>query len=97
MKFLTWNNQKDAEDSLVAINTMYGCPYLAENDYRMAQWDFVVSSFISSKHGFYKPEERLGKEMGDLMPALMPGFTEHEEVPEEFIPEEDDPEEDDGG
>jgi len=93
-EFLVWDNQKDAEDSLTAINTVYGCPYLAENGYRMDRWDFVVKSKDNNDHGFYEPEERLGKEMDDLMPVLMPGYTEHEEMPEEFKPEEDDEVED---
>jgi len=90
MSFLVWNNQGDAEDSLTAINTLYGCPYLAENGYRMDRWDFVVKSNTTNDHGFYKPEERLGMKMDDLMVSITPGFIEHEERPEDFKLEEDD-------
>ena len=89
MAFLVWDNQKDAEDSLTAINAMYGCPYVAANGYRMDQWDFFKDSDPAGDYGFYKPEERLGMTMDDLMPALMPGFVEHEKIPEEFEPEEE--------
>jgi len=89
MAFLVWNNDDDADDSLVAIDNMYGCPYLAPNGYKMDQWDFVKESNTTSNNGFYKPEERLGKETDDLMLVLTPGFTEYEEMPEEFEPEEE--------
>lgn len=89
MAFLVWDNEGDADDSLVAINAMYGCPYEAANGYKMDQWDVIKESSTTTNHGFYKPEERLGKEMGDLMSALMPGFTEEDEMPEEFEPEEE--------
>lgn len=91
MAFLVWNNENDADDSLVAISDMYGLPFEAENGYKMDQWDVVKGSDPAGNYGFYKPEERLGKLMGDLMPALMPGFTEHEEIPDAFVPEEEDP------
>ena len=92
MSFLVWNNQQDAEDSLVALNSMYGCPYLAENGYRMDQWDIVKDSETTDNHGFTKPQERLGKEMIDLMASLVPGFIEYEEMPEEFELEEEEDE-----
>ena len=92
MAFLVWDNKNSADDSLNAINAMYGLPFEAANGYRMDRWDFVLPSNTTTDHGFYKPEERLGKEMDDLMPALMPGFTEHEEMPEEFVPEEEEEE-----
>jgi len=95
MSFLVWNNQGDAEISLTAIDFTYGCPHLAKNGYRMDRWDFVVKSNTTNDHGFYKPEERLGMEMDDLMPVLMPGYTEHEEMPEDFKPEDFRLEEDD--
>ena len=87
MSFLVWNNQTDAEASLEAVNYVYECPYVAENGYRMDQWDFVIKSSVSDDHGFFKPEERLGKQMDDLMPALVPGFIEHAEKPVEFYPD----------
>lgn len=90
MTFLVWNNQNDAENSLAAINDKYGCPYRAENGYRMDQWDFSIKSRMSNDYGFSKPEERLGMEMDDLVPVLMPRFTEHEKMPEEFKDDDDD-------
>lgn len=91
MSFLTWNNQTDAADSLDAIHDVYGCPYEADG-YRMDQWDFVIKSRVSDDHGFFKPEERLGMEaeMDDLMSALVPGFTENIDKPDEFYPEDAD-------
>ena len=90
MSFLVWGSQKEAEDSLLAINAMYGCPYLAENGYRMDRWDSVVKGSVGNDHGFHKPKERLGKKMDDLMPALKPGFIEHDKIPDDFKPEGDD-------
>jgi len=90
MTFVVWNNQKAAEDSLAAVNAAYGCPYVAENGYRMDQWDNLISSRNGTQCGFYKPEERLGKEVDDLMAVLVPGFTEYEEKPIEFHPEPED-------
>lgn len=86
MTFLTWDNQDDAENSVAALNVMYGCPYTAENGYRMDRWDFVIKSFGSYEYGFFKPEERMGMKIDDLMSGLMPGFTEHKGMPSEFRP-----------
>lgn len=93
MAFLVWNNEDDADDSLAAINGMYGCPYEAENGYKMDRWDDVRESIPAGNYGFFKPEERLGKEIGGLMLVLIPGFTEYEEMPEEFIEEDEDEDE----
>lgn len=89
MAFLTWRDEQLAEDSLAAINTAYGCPYVAENGYRMDRWDFVIPSNDNTDYGFYKPEERLDQTMDALMPVLMQGFIEHDEMPEDFKPEEE--------
>lgn len=90
MAFLVWPSEKEAEDSLMAVNTLYGCPYRAENGYRMDQWDFVIKSRIAEIYGFYKPEERLGIKVVAIMPMLVPGFIESREMPEDFKLEEDD-------
>ena len=88
MIFLVWNNQQDAEDSIDAIGAVYGCPYEADNGYRMDCWDNVVSSRNEDQWGFFKPEARLGKQVNDLMAGVTPGFIEHAEKPIEFYPEE---------
>jgi len=87
MSFLVWNNESDAQESLVSLDEMYGCPYLAANGYRMDTWDIVIESIPTTNNncGFFKPEERLGMGMDDLMPALMPGYIEYAEKPDEFI------------
>ena len=95
MTFLVWNNKQDADDSLNAINGMYGLPFEAGNGYKMDLWDSVIESNTGTDYGFYKPEERLDMGMDDLMPALVFGFTEHEEKPEDFIPEDDEQGKDD--
>ena len=82
--FLTWDNQSDAENSIAAINIAYGCPYEAENGYRMDQWDAPVRSHVTEDCGFFKPEEHLGKSMPDLMPVLVSGFVENREKPNDF-------------
>ena len=89
MSFLVWNNKGDAEISLTAINFAYGCPYVAENGYRMDRWDFVKKSNTTNHHGFYKPEERLGMKMDDLTRVFHPGFIKYDKMPEDFKPEED--------
>lgn len=78
-----------ATDSLEAVNDIYGCPYLDANGYRMDTWDVVRVSRDGYAFGFTKPEPRLGKDLADLMDVMLPGFTEYEEIPEEFIPEEE--------
>ncbi len=88
MTFLIWNDQIEAEDSLAAVNAVYGCPYVAENGYRMDLWDTLVLSRDGSQWGFYKPGVRLGKEMPDLMNGLVGSYSESEEKPPEFYPEE---------
>ncbi len=90
MIFLTWNNKKDAEDSLAAVNAMYGCPYVATNGYKMDRWDSLVKSYVDEVYGFYKPEERLGMRMPDLMPNLIPGYVENDRKPTEFYPPDED-------
>ena len=89
MTFLVWNNEQDANDSLIAINEMYGCPYIDENGYRMDQWDVIQKSLTTSACGFSKPEEKLGYTMNKLMSALIDGFVDHNEIPDEFVPKEE--------
>jgi len=91
MSFLVWNNENMAQNSLVAVNDMYGLPFEAPNGYKMDKWDDVKESNTTTNAGFYKPEERLGQIMDDLMDALMPGWNEFEEIPDEFVPEEEEP------
>lgn len=86
MTFLTWNNEKDAEGSLAAVNTAYGCPYRGENGYRMDQWDELVSSRNVDQWGFYKPVERLGQMEQYLRAYLISGFVENIHKPDEFYP-----------
>jgi len=88
MKFLTWNHQQDAEDSLAAVNAAYGLPW-EDDGYRMARWDNIILSRDRTQWGFFKPEARLGKEVDDLMAGVTPGFIEHAEKPAEFYPEEE--------
>ncbi len=90
MSFLVWPNQKKADASLIAINAIYGCPYVAENGYRMDQWDFVVKANLSDDYGFFSPEARLGKKWDDLMAVLSPGFIEYTEEPSAFYSEDED-------
>jgi len=95
MAFLVWDNQQDADESLEAIKLMYGLPFVAPNGYRMDQWDVVRESKTTTNAGFFKPEERLGKGMVELMGALIEPFDEEDTMPEEFEPEEEEIEEDD--
>jgi len=53
MKFLIWENEQDAIDSLAAINQDIGCPYIEANSYRMDQWDFVTKSESNEEWGFF--------------------------------------------
>lgn len=87
MAFLVWKKKEDADDSLAALNTLCGLPIQAENGYKMERWDFVVKSNLTRDHGFYKPEQRPGMVLDDVMAVLTPGFTEHEIIPDEFVPE----------
>ena len=87
MTFLVWDNKIDADASLVNINAMYGCPHTAENGYRMDTWDVVIASVNSDAWGFFKPEERLGMEIGALMSGLVEGYDEVGGRPIEFFPD----------
>jgi len=87
MPFLSWNNQADADTSLAAVNAVYGCPI--HNGYTMTTWDNVTKSDAEDKWGFNKPEERLGKTSAELDAALVAGFTETANRPEDWIPEEE--------
>jgi len=89
MMFLSWDSLKDAEDSLAAIDAMYGCPYVAENGYRMDSWAEIMRPIIDGYYGFSKPEVRLGSELSDLMAVLVPGFTEKPYNSEDFHTDED--------
>ncbi len=91
--FLVWNNPNLAETSLAAVNAVYGCPYVAENGYRMDRWDTVTQSNDGNQWGFSwgfsKPVSHLGKLEQDLRASLVPGFIEHDEKPDEFKPEDE--------
>ena len=90
MSFLVWTDKKKADASLIAINAIYGCPYVAENGYRMDQWDFIVKARTTNDHGFFAPEERLGKVLDALMNALSTGYVEYTEEPSAFYSEDED-------
>jgi len=90
MVFVSWESEKDAEDSLAAINAAYGCPYVAENGYRMDRWAEVKKPTLGDTYGFFKPEARLGQNMDGLMAALVPGFAEKPYKSEDFYTDEDD-------
>jgi len=85
MIFLGWENEKYAEDSLAAINVAYGCPYVAENGYRMDRWADIKKVKLDNYYGFAMPEARLGQGMDVLMAVLVPGFTEKPYDPEDFF------------
>jgi len=87
MTFLVWPNEDHADASMVALNAMYGCPYEDANGYKMDKWDEIKESDPPGNYGFYKPEERLGQVMVDLMGVLVGDFAEHDEIPDEFVPE----------
>jgi len=85
--FLVWEIQDDADTSLAKINVMYGCPYEDENGYKMDAWDVVIESTNNDAWGFFKPEERLGMVMDDLMPELVGIYDAIEGRPEDFFPD----------
>jgi len=85
MAFLTWETNNEAGESLTQLDIAYGLPFEAENGYKMDQWDVVREFKEPTRFGFYKPEERLGKGMDQLMDSLMPGWTQHEEMPGEEV------------
>lgn len=89
MTFLTWNNQADADASLAAVNTLYGCKYTADNGYIMSVWDNVTKSDAEEKWGFAKPEARLGKTVDELMNLLVGDYTEETQSPVDWIADEE--------
>jgi len=82
MSFLTWNNQADADESLSAVNIVYGCP--VQNGYMMLTWADVTKSDAENKWGFEKPEVKLGKTIEELEGALVAGYTELAERPSDW-------------
>ena len=63
---------------------MYGCPYVAENGYRMDRWAEIKRPNNEDAYGFFKPDARLGKNVDDLMRVIVPGVTEKPYIPEDF-------------
>ena len=86
MAFLTWDNQTDADTSIAAIDTVYGCP--VQNGYKMTTWANVTKSDAENKWGFEKPEARLGKTVVELMAVVTAGYTELSERPSDWFPAE---------
>lgn len=84
MTFLIWNNQKDAEDSLSAVNDEYGCPVLLKGGYRMDQWDLFTKSDARNEWGFYDPKAALGKTEEELRSKLKPGYSENSKRPDDW-------------
>lgn len=82
--FLEWNNQKDAQDSLDAINQAYGCPFVGDNGYIMERWDLVTESETKGKWGWNSAEARLGKTKEQLAVHLKSGYTEHDKRPDDW-------------
>lgn len=84
MSFLTWDNQADADTSLAAVNTVYGCP--VQNGYTMLTWSDVTKSNAENKWGFTKPEAKQGKTIEELEAALVSGYTELAARPSNWYP-----------
>lgn len=89
MVFLSWESLKDAEDSLARVDAEYGCPYVAENGYRMDSWSEIRSPDNEVVYGFFKPDARLGRDVADIMDVLVPGYTEKPYRSEDFQGPED--------
>ena len=93
MSFLVFvhpsDSKKNAEDSLAAVNAVYGCPLIMENGYRMDRWDVLIQSNDGTQWGFHTPEARLGKRRGQLMGVISGGFSEFGGMPSSFIPDND--------
>lgn len=85
MIFLGWANKQDAEASLAAVDAIYGCPYVAENGYRMDNWAHVNKLASADVFGFIKPEARLGCKLDILIVALVPGFSETLQLSSDFV------------
>jgi hypothetical protein len=83
-KFLSWNNETDANSSLSLINIIYGCPY-EEGGYTMFTWDVVTKSDAENKWGFFKPVPKLGKTQAELDAVLEEGYTEHQQRPSNWL------------
>ena len=85
MKFLTFNTEAEADTAMTTINSVYGCPYLHENGYRMDSWSQVRKSTLEDKWGLKKPRDKLGKTveevMADVESVLQKLFKEDYEPP----------------
>lgn len=89
MSFLTWDNERDCTDSLKALNTEYGCPYILENGYRMDEWDFLTKSDASENWGFFSPQSRSEKTVDNLRTGLISGYTEYDDKPLGWVTDRD--------
>jgi len=90
MFFLGWDSREKAADSLASVNAVYGCPYVAENGYRMDRWADIRKIYLEETYGFSSPESRLGRKMDDLMKDVVPGYQERTyNAGDFFAPEEE--------
>jgi len=90
MFFLSWDSREKALDSLASVNETYGCPYEAENGYKMNSWAYVEKIYHEEIYGFSKPESRLGRKVDDLMKDVVPGYQERTyNAGDFFAPEEE--------
>lgn len=85
--FLSWDNQADADNSLVAVEALYVLPYSERNGYFMDRWAVVTKSDVANIWGFYKPENRLGKTVSVLMDRIIGDYTEQSERPNDWVTE----------
>lgn len=77
--------QSDAEASLAALDSEYGCPY-TDGNYIFNTWCAVTNSETNEEEwGFYKPEERLGKTQTELDACLVGDYTEVSEMPSDWV------------
>lgn len=86
IEFLRWPNQADADASLAAVEVVYDLPF-SEGSYLMNDWANVTQSDTTGEWGFYKPQLVLGVLEADLTAALVAGFTETANMPDDWIVE----------
>ena len=80
MKFLIWQNEQDAIDSLASVNDALGCPYVSDNGYIMDSWGIVTKSESKLEWRFFSAQE-------EYMEDLVGEFDVVDNPPDGWFPE----------
>ena len=84
---VVFDNKNNAEDSLKAVNAVYGCPIVV-GSYRMDSWSEISENASGTQWAFAKPEERFGVSQDVLLDCIVGQFSILADYPEGWLNEE---------